>query len=75
MSILGLQNFETLGMSLIHIFWHIVNRYDTLAPRTVFVMGSAVSREDRRPILKTCFQSWTRMINLSLMYHAMMLKI
>ncbi len=33
--------------------WHIVNRYDTIAPRTVFIMGSAVSREDRRPILNT----------------------
>lgn len=36
--------------------WHIVNRYDSLAPRTVFVMGSAISRDDRRPMLTTLFE-------------------
>jgi hypothetical protein len=44
-----------VGMEAHTYLWHIVNRYDTLAPRTVFIMGSAVSREDRRPIMITLF--------------------
>lgn len=56
----GAGDFKTIQLPNVgnesHTYlWHIVNRYDTLAPRTVFVMGSAVSREDRRSILEDLF--------------------
>ena len=51
----GAIPLPNVGMEAHTYLWHIVNRYDTLAPRTVFVMGSAVSREDRRWMLKELF--------------------
>lgn len=56
------KGFEDVTVTLPNVgneghtyLWHIVNRYDTLAPRTVFIMGSAVSRPDRRPVLDALF--------------------
>lgn len=51
----GAVKLPNIGNESHTYLWHIVNRYDTLAPRTVFVMGSAVSRDDRRPILTSLF--------------------
>jgi hypothetical protein len=54
-------NFKTVNLPNVgnesHTYlWHIVNRYDSLAPRTVFAMGSAISRPDRQPILASLFE-------------------
>jgi hypothetical protein len=51
----GATKLPNVGNESHTYLWHIVNNYDNLAPRTVFIMGSAVSREDRRWILENLF--------------------